>query len=73
MVDLRKCAWNHASQQWYVSIASRQWRFQPFLHHDLLGSKVLGTSLKAQTYRKPLRLKDVPWLADHEISNRAQG
>jgi acyl transferase domain-containing protein len=67
LVDLPNYAWNQATPHWYESVASKEWRFRPFLHYDLLGSKVLGASWKALTYWKTLCLNDVPWLADHKL------
>ncbi|PWY96147.1 polyketide synthase module [Aspergillus sclerotioniger CBS 115572] len=37
---------------WSESTASRDWRFRRFVHHDLLGSKVLGTPWRAPTFKK---------------------
>ena len=44
IIDLPNYAWNHSIKYWHESDASKEWRYRPFIHHDLLGSKVLATS-----------------------------
>jgi acyl transferase domain-containing protein len=70
VVDLPNYGWNHTAKYWYESEASRDWRFRKFLHHDLLGSKVLGCSWQAPSWTKTLRLRDSPWLRDHKIAGQ---
>ncbi|KAI0421157.1 putative polyketide synthase [Xylaria grammica] len=65
LVDLPNYSWNHDKEFWYESEASQDWRNRLFPHHDLLGSKVLGTAWQAPTWKKSLRLDDLPWLKDH--------
>ncbi|KAK4222689.1 hypothetical protein QBC38DRAFT_489296 [Podospora fimiseda] len=67
IIDLPNYQWNHSIKYWHESLASKDWRYRPFLVHDLLGSKVLGTSWKSPSWRRTLRLKDVPWIRDHTI------
>ena len=67
IVDLPNYAWNRQKKYWYESDASREWRYRPFVHHDLLGSKVLNAPWHAPTYRKILDVKDLPWLIDHKM------
>ena len=67
IVDLPNYVWNHSAKYWHESDASKDWRFRPFVHHDLLGSKILGTPWNAPTFKKILDLKDVPWLKDHKM------
>ncbi|KAE8146743.1 ketoacyl-synt-domain-containing protein [Aspergillus avenaceus] len=65
IVDLPNYQWNHTVKYWHESDASKDWRFRKFPHHDLLGTKVLGTPWHAPCWRKSLRLDDLPWLRDH--------
>ncbi|KAI0970360.1 putative polyketide synthase [Xylaria arbuscula] len=65
LVDLPNYSWNHEKDFWYESEASQDWRNRLFPHHDLLGSKVLGTAWQAPTWKKSLRIEDLPWLKDH--------
>ncbi|KAJ0420834.1 hypothetical protein BJY00DRAFT_312760 [Aspergillus carlsbadensis] len=69
IIDLPNYKWNHTTKYWAESPASRDWRFRQFPEHDLLGSKVLGTLWQSPTWRKTLRLADVPWLRDHKIGS----
>ncbi|KAK7744645.1 Type I Iterative PKS [Cytospora paraplurivora] len=67
IIDLPNYAWNHNNEYWYESEASQDWRNRRFPHHDLLGSKVLGTAWQAPTWKKSLKLEDLPWLRDHRL------
>ena len=68
IVDLPNYRWNHSTKYWRESQASKDWRFKKFPQHDLLGSKVLGTSWQVPSFTKILRVQDVPWMADHKVS-----
>lgn len=67
IVDLPNYVWNHTVRYWEEGESSKDWRFRRFPHHDLLGSKILGTSWEAPSWKKYLRLEDVPWLEDHKM------
>jgi acyl transferase domain-containing protein len=67
IIDLPNYVWNHSIKYWHENAASKDWRFKKYVNHDLLGSKVLGTSWKAPIWRKLLNLADVPWLNDHKM------
>ena len=68
IIDLPNYAWNHSTKYWHESEASKDWRFRRYVQHDLLGSKVLGTSWNAPSWRNTLRVQDLPWLQDHKVS-----
>jgi acyl transferase domain-containing protein len=68
IVDLPNYVWNHSTKYWYESEASKDWRFRKFPHHDLLGSKILGTSWNAPSWKKTLRVENLHWLKDHRVS-----
>ena len=68
VVDLPNYVWNHNTRYWHENEASKDWRFRQFPVHDLLGSKVLGTPWHAPSWKKILRVQDVPWLKDHKVS-----
>ena len=68
LIDLPNYIWNHSVKYWHESESSKDWRFRQFPHHDLLGSKLLGTSWHAPSWRKKLRVEDLPWLKDHRVS-----
>ncbi|KAK7912259.1 Fumagillin dodecapentaenoate synthase [Apiospora marii] len=67
ITDLPTYCWNHSVKYWHESLSSHDWRYRPFPVHDLLGSKVLGTSWEMPSFKRTLRLKDVPWLKDHTL------
>lgn len=68
IVDLPNYSWNHSVKHyWHESESSKDWRFRKFPHHDLLGSKVLGTSWNAPSFSKILRVHDLSWLNDHRV------
>ncbi|KAK1988407.1 hypothetical protein LZ30DRAFT_766139 [Colletotrichum cereale] len=67
IIDLPNYQWNHGARYWHENAASVDWRNKRFITHDLLGSKIPGTSWKAPTWRKKLDLADVPWLKDHQM------
>lgn len=67
IVDLPNYVWNHTVKYWEEGESSKDWRFRRFPHHDLLGSKILGTSWEAPSWKNALRLEDVPWLEDHKM------
>ncbi|KAI0552402.1 PKSKA1 [Xylaria curta] len=70
IVDLPNYAWNHSTKYWHESQASKDWRFKPFINHDLLGSKMNGTSWHSPVFKKTLKLVDLPWLKDHKIGSQ---
>lgn len=67
LVDLPNYSWNHTVKYWHENAASWDWWNKQFITHDLLGSKIPGTSWEAPTWRKHLKLVDVPWLRDHKV------
>jgi acyl transferase domain-containing protein len=69
IMDLPNYVWNHSVKYWHESEASKDWRFRQFPHHDLLGSKILGTSWNAPSWKKILNVVDVPWLKDHRMGH----
>jgi acyl transferase domain-containing protein/NADPH:quinone reductase-like Zn-dependent oxidoreductase len=69
IVDLPNYVWNHSIKYWHESPASKDWRFKKFVIHDLLGSKILGSSWRAPTWRKLISLDDVRWLRDHRMGS----
>lgn len=68
ITDLPNYSWNHSTKYWYESDASKDWRYRPFKHHELIGGKVLGTLWTEPIWKLYLRLDDVPWLRDHQVS-----
>ncbi|KAK4062498.1 uncharacterized protein Triagg1_9984 [Trichoderma aggressivum f. europaeum] len=69
VVDLPNYAWDHSTKYWYESDSSKDWRNRLFPHHDLLGSKVLGSPWHSPTFVKSLNVKDLSWLVDHKMGS----
>ncbi|PQE04373.1 Acyl transferase acyl hydrolase lysophospholipase protein [Rutstroemia sp. NJR-2017a BVV2] len=67
IIDLPNYSWNHSVKYWYENAASKDWRFKKFHTHDMIGSKILGTTWENPTWRKQLNLADIPWLRDHKM------
>lgn len=67
ITDLPNYSWNHSTKYWHESDASKDWRFKRFPHHDLLGTKILGTLWHTPSWKKTLRIDDVSWLKDHKV------
>lgn len=68
IVDLPNYSWNHSTRYWHESESSKDWRFRKFPHHDLLGSKILGTSWNFPSWKKTLRVENLKWLKDHKVT-----
>lgn len=69
VVDLPNYVWNHSTKYWHESQASRDWRYRHYTHHDLLGTKVFGSPWHTPSFRKTLRLENLPWLRDHRMGS----
>ncbi|KAK0639938.1 hypothetical protein B0T16DRAFT_338800 [Cercophora newfieldiana] len=70
VVDLPNYRWNHSTRYWHESLANRDWRFRQFTTHDLLGSKIMGTSWQSPSWTRSLKLDSLPWLREHEVSGQ---
>ncbi|KAK9445239.1 Beta-ketoacyl synthase [Metarhizium brunneum] len=67
--DLPNYQWDHSTKYWHESESSSDWRFRKFVHHDLLGSKILGTPWTRPIWKNNLRVSDVTWLKDHTLGD----
>ena len=67
IVDLPGYAWARETLYWTEDRISNQLNFRENSRHDLLGSRIPGSSATAPLWRNELRLIDVPWIADHQI------
>ncbi|KAH4043321.1 hypothetical protein HBI56_213740 [Parastagonospora nodorum] len=71
IIDLPNYSWNHSVKYWHENAASKDWRFRKYVVHDLLGSKLLGTSWNNPTWKNHLDVANVPWLLDHKMGGDA--
>ncbi|RDI84031.1 hypothetical protein Vi05172_g6068 [Venturia inaequalis] len=68
VLDLPPYSWAYGEMLWHETRLSTDVRFRKYPRHDLLGSKVAGTSDLSPSWRNILRLDDVPWIRDHKIA-----
>jgi len=68
--DLPTYEWEYDQDvMWAESRLSTDIRFRSYPHHDLLGSRLPGTSNVAPTWRNMISLDNVPWLRDHKVGD----
>lgn len=67
--DLPNYSWNHSIKYWHETESSIDWRYRKFIHHDLLGSKILGTPWSRPIWKNVLKVSEVTWLRDHLLGD----
>ena len=67
LTDLPPYQWNHSKRYWHETRISHQSRLISSPRHDLLGSRVLDSSLLEPQWKNVLFADDVPWLRDHRV------
>lgn len=67
--DLPNYSWNHSIKHWHEAESSIDWRYRKFIHHDLLGSKILGTPWSRPTWKNVLRVSELTWLRGHLLGD----
>ncbi|KAJ6032737.1 Fum1p [Penicillium herquei] len=65
LTDLPAYPWDHEEKYWNESRITKDWKFRKLPHHELLGSRVTGSTDFEPTWRGFLSLDNVPWLNDH--------
>ena len=74
IVDLPRYCWNYEGKNAYVRNSNRpdtEYRSRKFLHHDLLGSQIPGSSVTQRQWRNMLNAKHTPWLEEHKLGTQA--
>lgn len=66
-IDLPPYQYTYGPIKYHESRLSKEYRLRRVPRHDLLGSKVAGTTRLRPQWRNMLRLKDLPWLDDHRV------
>ncbi|KAK1772875.1 hypothetical protein QBC33DRAFT_584336 [Phialemonium atrogriseum] len=59
--------WNHTQRFWHESRTSADHRFRPYPSHDLLGTRVTGTSDRSPIWRHIIRGGELPWVHEHVV------
>ncbi|KAL3462238.1 hypothetical protein BJX64DRAFT_288570 [Aspergillus heterothallicus] len=67
LVDLPPYPWQHDTRYWNQGPAVEAWRTRQYPHHELLGSRVLGSTESEPSWRNTLALDDAPWLYGHRV------
>lgn len=63
--------WDHSTNFWYESRLSKEHRFRAHPPHDLLGLRVVGTTLHEPIWRNFLGIDSLPWLQEHVVDGFA--
>lgn len=66
-VDLPPYQYTYGPIRYHESRLSKEYRLRQVVRHDLLGSKVPGTTRLRPQWRNIIRIKDLPWLDDHRV------
>ena len=61
--------WDHSTKYWHESRLSKEFRFRPNPHHDLLGVQIPSGTPFEPMWRNILNLETLPWLRDHTVDN----
>ncbi|OHW99219.1 polyketide synthase [Colletotrichum incanum] len=69
LTDLPPYPWNMSKTYWPHSRPVKVWQFPTDPPHELLGSRVLGTSETEPSWRCLLSVDRVPWIKDHCIGS----
>lgn len=67
LTDLPTYSWDHSTRYWDENRPSKEWRMRKFLPHDILGTRLPGSSHLEPTWRNVLRLDEVQWIRDHIV------
>lgn len=70
LVDLPPYPWQHDTRYWSQTPAVEAWRQRKYPHHELLGSRVLGSTDLEPSWRNTLALDDAPWLYGHRVMSK---
>ena len=70
IVDLPKYQWQYDDLLYIENRWTREWRLRTHSRHDILGSRNPGSNRNEPAWRNVLRLRNLPWLADHKVCIR---
>jgi acyl transferase domain-containing protein/NADPH:quinone reductase-like Zn-dependent oxidoreductase/ubiquinone/menaquinone biosynthesis C-methylase UbiE len=60
--------WDHSKVYWHESRLSKAHRFREFPYHDLLGTRIVTSTLTSPIWRHVISVDRLPWLRDHVIN-----
>ena len=67
--DLPPYPWDRQTQYWHESRLSKEHRLRNHPYHDLLGLRLVGSSIFEPVWRNILCETSLPWLNDHVVDN----
>ncbi len=67
--DMPSYPWNHQIRHWSEPRSNKEYRQRQQPPHDLLGSPMHGLSPDAPSWRKIVRVSELPWLRDHLLQS----
>ncbi|KAL5340198.1 acyl transferase domain-containing protein [Aspergillus crustosus] len=70
LVDLPPYPWHHEKRYWSQTPAVEAWRLRKHPHHELLGSRVLGSTDLEPSWQNTLALDDASWLYGHRVMGK---
>ncbi|CAI6333724.1 unnamed protein product [Periconia digitata] len=70
LIDLPAYEFDHSHKYWHESRLSKTYRLRNHLPHDYLGTRCVDWSPLDARWRLLLRVRDLPWIADHIVDNR---
>lgn len=69
LTDLPPYHWNHSTRYWHETRYTKEMRAVKSQRQDLLGTRVLDSSLLEPQWRNVLTSDDVPWLREHRVQD----
>lgn len=67
LTDLPLYPWHYEEPIWKESRLAKEYRLREFLHHELLGARIVESTPFNPAWRNVMRLEDATWIKDHEI------
>ncbi|CZR60866.1 related to polyketide synthase [Phialocephala subalpina] len=67
--DLAPYAWDHSVKYWRESRLSKDHRLRPHPYHDLLGLRIVSSTVNEPIWRHIINADRLPWLRDHVVDD----
>lgn len=67
--DLAPYPWDHSVKYWKESRLSRDHRLRQHPSHDLLGLRIVSSTMMEPVWRHIISIDSLPWLKDHVVDN----
>lgn len=70
LTDIPPYSWDHQERFWSETRVARDWRLRQARHHELLGSRIPGSSDIEPSWRNILQFDTALWLLDHRLQGQ---